>query len=380
VSKLVWQSVEKFRKHESEPDYSATYRQPSNQAVNICLGKDCVAEVDTETKAEDAAERVLQFTISTGAVDRENDTLDVNGWKLDEFEKSGVVLWAHDRANPPIAKPLKVWVEGDALKARAQFPDRDTHKFGALIYRLLKGGYVRGVSVGFRPIEWSYNEDRGPYAIDFHRQELVEFSPVPVAANPEAMIEAGKSLDDIELLTDWAASSLDGEALPAMPRACIETMCKALTTGYESRGADDDEPATEPEPASDAEPDDSTETFFKQLESLADAVEDGLELAELDLEQLTRAADLLDRILAEPPSRAPDTIDDDDDDWSDWCFDDVFDDDDDKPEAKAEPDFPADDDEDMLDIELDELKEVLADVVGQAFHDQVVRPLTGRLD
>ena len=40
-------------------------------------------------------DRTVRFTISTGDVDRDNDTIDPQGWELAQFEKSGVVLWDH---------------------------------------------------------------------------------------------------------------------------------------------------------------------------------------------------------------------------------------------------------------------------------------------
>src|SRR5438128_4176298 len=44
------------------------------------------AFVPDEVKAVDGAERVLQFTISTAGVDRDNDTIAVAGWDLADFQ------------------------------------------------------------------------------------------------------------------------------------------------------------------------------------------------------------------------------------------------------------------------------------------------------
>jgi hypothetical protein len=56
---------------------------------------------------------------------------------------------------------------------------------------LVVDGFIAAGSVGFIPIEFNFssNPDR-PMGIDFKRQELLEFSVVPVPANANALIEA----------------------------------------------------------------------------------------------------------------------------------------------------------------------------------------------
>ena len=44
--------------------------------------------------------------------------------------------------------------------------------------------------VGFRPLVWSFSKDKTRRGgIDFHEQELMEFSIVSVPANSEALME-----------------------------------------------------------------------------------------------------------------------------------------------------------------------------------------------
>jgi hypothetical protein len=65
--------------------------------------------------------RTLTFTISTSSVDRMGDTIKVDGWKLEQYRKNPVVLWAHDASLLPLAKATKVWTEGQKLKSIAEF-------------------------------------------------------------------------------------------------------------------------------------------------------------------------------------------------------------------------------------------------------------------
>ena len=70
------------------------------------------------------------------------------------------------------------------------------------VYRMAADGYLSATSVGFRPLEWDFSTDKDRGAddwmpgIDFHQQELVEFSLVTVPSNPEALIEPGDFGDD----------------------------------------------------------------------------------------------------------------------------------------------------------------------------------------
>ena len=175
---------------------------------DVLLRKQFVLEEVKEVEGED---RVLQFTISTGNPDRESDTISVDGWKLDNYRKNPVVLWAHDYSEPPVAKSLAEWVEEGKLKSRAQFTPRELYPFGYMIYEMYKHGYMNAVSVGFLPLKWVHNEERdGFFPIDFVEQELLEYSAVPVPANPEALIDARSKGIDLAPLVEWAEKVLDG--------------------------------------------------------------------------------------------------------------------------------------------------------------------------
>jgi hypothetical protein len=78
-----------------------------------------------------------------------------------------------------------------------------------MIYRMLAGGFLNATSVGFQPVEWTYNEDHGGY--DFIRNELLEHSVVPVPANPEALMQASKSGIDLRPMREWVERFLDND-------------------------------------------------------------------------------------------------------------------------------------------------------------------------
>jgi len=143
------------------------------------------------------SDRVLRFVISTPNVDRENDTVAVDGWDLVPYRRNPVVLWAHEQCHLPIGKALDVDIEDGMLKANVQFVDADVPHVGdkaEAILRLCKDGFLSATSVGFRPLEYdiatSRDDGESWYPpMNFLRQELLEFSIVTVPANAEALIE-----------------------------------------------------------------------------------------------------------------------------------------------------------------------------------------------
>lgn len=123
---------------------------------------------------------------STPIVDREGEVIEQEGWKLKDFKKNPVLLWAHNIGGfasgirPPIGKVLKIWIEGSGKKAKLMFvPKFDLKDFFARdIFRKFKDGYLNAFSVGFIPIEQEENI--------YKEVELLEISAVPVPANPQA--------------------------------------------------------------------------------------------------------------------------------------------------------------------------------------------------
>lgn len=172
------------------------------------LLKEYVADT---VKAE--GERKYTFAISTGAVDRERDTVAVDGWQLDNYRKNPVVLWAHDYGGLPVGRAESVIARSGQLVARMEFVPAEVYPFAETVRQLVDGGFLKATSVGFRPLEngWKFNDARGGY--DFTKQELLEFSIVPVPANPEALVAAKDAGIVVSPLKEWAIKVLDSYRL-----------------------------------------------------------------------------------------------------------------------------------------------------------------------
>lgn len=205
----------------------------------------------------DNADRTLPWVFSTEARDRDGDRIKVSGWKLTDYRKNPVVLFAHNSRDIPIGRSLRTWRDTDratpALRGLIQFTERELgNGFGHMIFELAKAKYLRSGSVGFMPIKWTKDPElgEGRYGVLFEEQGLLEFSPTPVPSNPEALSEAKSVGIDLSPYSSWTERVLDGEEQTALwvPRAAVETVRK-IATGAPVSVVVEQPPEPEPEPA-----------------------------------------------------------------------------------------------------------------------------------
>jgi HK97 family phage prohead protease len=172
-------------------------------------GTETIVRKQAIANAEDVGDRRIKFTISTGDVDRENDRLRSDGWVLTAYRQNPVVMFAHDYTQLPVARAISIEEEDGSLVSTAEFATADMNPFADTVYRMIKGGFLNAVSVGFRPQKFKSTErDNGQQGFDFEEQELLEYSVVPIPANPHALVAASKDGIDVEPITAWAKSWL----------------------------------------------------------------------------------------------------------------------------------------------------------------------------
>jgi hypothetical protein len=166
------------------------------------------AEIETLKATQPKPEgRQLLIAISSQAVDRDTDTIAVDGWKLEQYRKNPVVLFGHRYFNndaPVVGMSLTEYVHGKKLKSLMEFTPQGMVPLADMLYGLYSEGFMNAASVGFVPLEWEFakDEDKRPWGIDFLEQELVEYSLVPVPANADALVEArSKGIDTSPMVT-----------------------------------------------------------------------------------------------------------------------------------------------------------------------------------
>lgn len=133
------------------------------------------------------AEKTLTALVSTAGQDRMDDVLEPKGADLKNFNKNPVVLWAHDYQSPPIAKALWTRKKEEGVLSKMKFANTE---FAQEIFELYKEGFMNAFSVGFIPKQ---SEPVDPEKTGFYdgkrftKWEMLEYSAVPVPANPEAL-------------------------------------------------------------------------------------------------------------------------------------------------------------------------------------------------
>lgn len=127
--------------------------------------------------AEDSGS--FEVVISTADVDRDGESIDQKGWDFTFYQMNPVVLWAHDYSSLPIGMCEDIRVEGDKTIARGKFAPETANPFAQQVRRLYDLKIVQATSVGF-----IVREANGA---TITKSELLEFSFVPVPANPYAL-------------------------------------------------------------------------------------------------------------------------------------------------------------------------------------------------
>src|SRR5262245_36683141 len=165
--------------------------------------------MSSEIRDVDDKERSFSHPISDETVDGHGSIIKVDGWDLKRFKSNPVVLFAHDSLGLPIARSTKIWKEDGRLMTRTQFAGVDQlHPFAETAYKLARDGFIRAWSVGFRAKERTRREDidEDEHPIDpyvYTKQELMEYSLVPIPSNPNAILDAKRSGHDVSSLLDW---------------------------------------------------------------------------------------------------------------------------------------------------------------------------------
>lgn len=118
----------------------------------------------------------FEVVISTADFDRQGESIDQNGWDLINYKNNPVVLWGHDYWSLPIGITDDIEAIEGKLVAKGRFAPEEANPFAQQVRRLYDLKIVRATSVGFIAREMQGSV--------ITKAELLEFSFVPVPANP----------------------------------------------------------------------------------------------------------------------------------------------------------------------------------------------------
>ncbi|WP_029570371.1 phage major capsid protein [Pantoea ananatis] len=144
-------------------------------------------------KAVNEDTREITGIATTPSPDRYGDIVMPEGAK---FQLPIPLLWQHDHQSPiGQVTSAKVTAEGIEIKATLAKADAPSQLAARLeeAWQSIRLGLVKGLSIGFRPIEYAYIDEGG---IRFTSWEWYELSVVTVPANAEGTIQTVKSIDE----------------------------------------------------------------------------------------------------------------------------------------------------------------------------------------
>lgn len=145
-----------------------------------------------DIKSVDDDKRILSGIATTPEPDRVGDIVEPLGAK---FAAEIPLLWQHQHASPvgiaKFGKPTKNGIPftAELPKIVELGPLKDMID---LAWQAVKAKLVRGVSIGFRAIDFSFMDNGG---VRFNETEIYELSLVTIPANASATIQTIKAMD-----------------------------------------------------------------------------------------------------------------------------------------------------------------------------------------
>lgn len=185
-----------------------------------------------QTQTKDLGEGVVEVIVSTNNEDRHLEILDIKS--LDVSKYNGIVLLNHQYGALPIGKSIllkKRTKDGvQQLISQTQFAIKE-YPLAETVYKLVVGGYMPDVSIGFIGREYKYNADTDEFT--WINCEMIEYSHVTVGANPDAKVTK-KALGEIGVTEE----QFDGQVRSFMQKS-FENQAKSFETLLAEPGGTD---------------------------------------------------------------------------------------------------------------------------------------------
>ena len=138
-----------------------------------------------------------RMVVAANERSRNGDELNLRGVAFKNYLKNPVVLWAHDSfGGVPIGKTLEI-DHDDQGRIVADFQFNSEDPFAARVENAWNGGFIRAASIRYLPTK--VVEVRGKAGeverFRIEESELLEWSLVPIPADPDSVRAAARALN-----------------------------------------------------------------------------------------------------------------------------------------------------------------------------------------
>jgi HK97 family phage prohead protease len=165
-------------------------------------GQKLLREAPSAIISKDAGKPIV-CRISDESLDRYGTTLALDGWNLERFNANPVVLFGHNSWEPPVARAQNTRIEKDGLYSEPVFAPTE---FARTVETLVREGFINATSVSWITEEWSYDEKND--VLRYLKQELLEWSFVPIPGNANALVQERAAAADMRPLREWAERAM----------------------------------------------------------------------------------------------------------------------------------------------------------------------------
>jgi hypothetical protein len=168
-------------------------------------------QIHPEVRILDEASGLARYIASDETIDSYQEVVRAKGWRFDLFKKNAPFVDSHNYTTIEnlVGKVTAFQVQGGKLVADVQWAiDAPDNRLARLGWQMTKAGYLKAVSVGFRPVKCVTPSDGAVYTnqlkemglgydnqprVIYTEQQLLELSSVIIGANGNALLDAQKA-------------------------------------------------------------------------------------------------------------------------------------------------------------------------------------------
>jgi hypothetical protein len=184
----------------AEYEPSQRYAICTGQWENRNMAEKVIRNYAGQALVERAAGRkTVRYRFSSDTVDRHRSIIDQEGLRTSSWNR--IIMWGHDAYGGLFSTPNPLHVIGKCVGSVEKVKHRqgmategevlfakDENPVAGMVEGMVRGGYLRDCSIGFRPLAPGVREEvKGVgEVLRYPKTELLEVSIVPVGSNPEA--------------------------------------------------------------------------------------------------------------------------------------------------------------------------------------------------